>query len=72
MNEQFIHLLEDEWDYIFDKLPDQQRNNILSQLKPPDQVDNPSIDEAFSCVLRHGNDGFHKFAKALSDEVYAC
>ena len=69
MNEQFTHLLEDEWDYIFTKLEDEQKNNVLNKLKPCDQNDQPSVDEAFNYVLRKGNDGFHRFSRALSDEV---
>jgi len=69
MNEQFTHLLEDEWDYIFAKLSDKKKKNILNKLKPYDRADIPSIDEAFNFVLRKGNQGFHCFAKALSDEV---
>ena len=70
MNEQFTHLLEDEWDYIFSKISCEARDRILSQLKPDNQQDSYTVDEAFNYVMSQGNDGFHRFAKAISDEVH--
>ena len=64
MNLLFSHFLEDEWDFIFSKISDRKKENILRNL------DSDNIDQAFNRVIARGNEGFFSFIKALRNQVY--
>ncbi|CAK8675819.1 uncharacterized protein LOC143461281 isoform X2 [Clavelina lepadiformis] len=69
LHQQFEHLLEDEWDHIFDHItPDQKQKlfNEFSSLHENAQEDE-KVDDSFKNVILKGNIGFHKFIETLAD-----
>ena len=69
MNDTFAHCLEDEWDDIFEKLREKGLQNfVLPELIKRDG-NLATIDDAFNCVMKQGNEGFHRFVRLLAQQV---